>query len=139
MNEEQIIVQSDKAGIASALLCTAHCLVVPVAFLLRSWLADGSPGHILPAWWEKLDYLFLVISFIAVYHSAGHTKYKEIKMALWTFWVILAAAILMETTMHWMTYIASAGLIATHFINIKRLRKPREAAKKPTLSEMAEA
>lgn len=123
MDEEAVSIQSDKAGIASAVLCMIHCLAVPVFFLMRYWFADANIIHALPVWWERVDYVFLLISFWAVYHSAGHTRYKEIKMALWTFWSILAIAILFEATLHWMAYIASAGLITTHFVNIKRLRK----------------
>ncbi len=119
--EQQISTGSDKAGIASAVLCMAHCLVVPVLFLMKFWVSDTA--HQLPAWWEKLDYLFLVISFAAVYHSAGHTRFKEIKIALWIFWTLLACSIIFSTWLHSVAYLASAGLIAAHYINIRRIRR----------------
>jgi len=84
---------------------------------------DSNTAYDIPAWWGKLDYIFLVVSFLAVYHSAGHTRYKEIKLSLWIFWSVLAIAIIFETTIHWAAYIASAGLIVTHFVNIMRIRK----------------
>jgi hypothetical protein len=114
---------SDKAGIGSALLCTVHCLVIPVFFLIKFTWLQGNPAINLPAWWEKLDYFFLLISFLAVYHSAGHTRVREIKISLWIFWGILAIAIIFEATLHNMAYLASAGLVATHFINIRRMRQ----------------
>ncbi len=109
---------SDKIGITSAVLCTVHCLVVPALFLLKGWYSAS-----MPTWWDKLDILFLLISFAAVYHSASHTKIKEIKLALWISWVVLAAAILSPVELHWLAYLASAGLITGHFLNIRSLRK----------------
>lgn len=112
---------SDKAGIASAVLCTIHCLIIPVFFAIKFWWADKYVLT-LPDWWSKLDYLFLSISFLAVYHSATHTRFAAIKAALWVFWAALATAIVFEASLHWLAYIASAGLIVTHYLNIRRLR-----------------
>ena len=123
MNQNEVSATSDKAGITSALLCTVHCLVVPVFFLAKFWWTDGNTTIHLPSWWEKLDFIFLLVSFIAVYHSAAHTPSKEIKISLWTFWTILATAIVFATTLHWLAYIASAGLITTHLMNIRRIRR----------------
>ena len=120
MNNE-LSAKSDKAGIASAVLCTIHCLVVPVLFLLKmSWTQHTAID--LPSWWEKIDYLFLLISFFAVYHSASHTKTIEIKYSLWLFWSILVLAIVFQSKLHWLAYIASAGLVITHLINIRRMK-----------------
>ena len=123
---DKVSVRSDQAGIASAVLCTVHCLVVPALFLLRFSLTDNAAYH-LPSWWEKLDFVFLIVSFLAVYHSAGHTKTKEVKISLWLFWATLAVAILFQAHLHWLAYIASAGLIATHFINIRQMRRYNKA------------
>jgi len=113
---------SDKAGITSAVLCTIHCLAIPLLFLLKvSWTEHAT--YQLPTWWEKLDYAFLIISFWAVYHSATHTNIMKIKTSLWIFWGILAISIIFQATLHWMAYIASAGLVTTHFINIMRIKK----------------
>ena len=70
-----------------------------------------------------MDYIFLVVSFLAVFHSAKHTNTKEIKASLWIFWAMLAIAIIFQSAIHWIAYIASAGLIATHYLNIRRLRR----------------
>lgn len=106
-----------------------HCLVIPLLFLAKVSYSDSSATH-LPVWWEKLDYIFLVISFLAVYHSAQHTPYQKIKISLWCFFSMLATAILFEATLHWLAYFASAGLIATHLANIKLNRKVRKMNKK---------
>ncbi len=117
---------SDKVGITSAVLCTIHCLVIPALFLLKGWYADSTTAK-LPHWWESMDSIFLVISFVAVYHSSTHTKVKEIRMALWASWCLLALAIVFSSHLHWLTYVASAGLISTHFINIRRIRRINRA------------
>ncbi len=112
------------------LLCTIHCLAIPIFFAIKFWWADKYVLT-LPSWWHLLDYVFLLISFWAVYHSASHTHFREIKMALWTFWVMLAIAIFFEEQLHWLAYIASAGLISTHYINIRRLRLMAKIKRSP--------
>jgi hypothetical protein len=110
---------ADVLGITSAILCTIHCLVIPALFLLKFWWTDNAV-HTPPTWWGMIDYFFLVLSFVAVYHAASHAGSKMIKRSFWAFWLCLTIAIIFEQTLHWMAYIASAGLIATHFINIKQ-------------------
>ncbi len=112
----------DKAGIASAILCTVHCIAIPVLFLLK-FSISAHDGYCLPSWWKHLDYVFLIVSFFAVYHSVTHTKTQAIKVSLWLFWAILAVAIIFEENLHPLAYIASAGLVSTHFINIRRMKK----------------
>jgi ABC-type spermidine/putrescine transport system permease subunit II len=123
MTEIDDNIKSDKTGIASALLCTVHCLIIPILFLVQYSFTSGNTNIQLPTWWERLDYIFLLISFWAVYHSAGHTRYKEIRIALWLSWTLLAVAIIGGSNLHWLAYIASAGLISAHFVNLKRMRK----------------
>ena len=79
-------------------------------------------GDMLPKWWDKLDYVFLFISLVAVYHAASHAATRNIKLLLWLFWVFFAIAIVFQPVMHWMAYIASAGLIGTHVTNIRKHR-----------------
>jgi len=80
-------------------------------------------GNGLPYWWESIDYLFLVVGFIAVYHASAHAAGKSIKVSLWLFWLCLCVAVVFEHKLHWMAYVASGGLITTHFVNIRRHRK----------------
>ena len=118
---------ADKLGITSAVICTIHCLIVPMIFLLKYWwtnnMGNAFFGGGLPVWWEKVDYVFLIVGFIAVYHASRHAPAKGVKVSLWFFWLCLAIAIFFESTLHWLAYIASAGLVATHFVNIRQHRK----------------
>ena len=111
-------VNSDKTGITSALLCTVHCMVIPALFLVKYWQADNN-AFTLPNWWEKLDYVFLAISLWAVYHSAAHARFVQVKISLWFFWCLFALAVVFDKTLHMLAYVASAGLIVTHLINLK--------------------
>jgi hypothetical protein len=95
---------------------------VPTLFLLKFSLGEHA-DFALPAWWGLLDYGFLLISFVAVFHAAGHTTSKQIRIALWIFWSALTVAIVFEAMLHWVAYIASAGLIGTHFVNLRRMKK----------------
>ena len=122
MNNE-ISTAPDKAGIASAVLCTVHCLIVPILFLIKFQIGDNNIIYKLPSWWEQLDYVFLLVSFLAVYHAARHSKQMGLKVAFWIFWVILSVAILFQTYLHWMAYIASFGLVTTHVLNMRKMKK----------------
>ena len=126
--DKEVDVKSDKIGIASAVLCSIHCLIVPVLYLVKVSWAEQHRSFTLPGWWELMDYVFMIISFTAVFHSAGHTPFKSIKFFLWTFWLVLMVSILFSNLLHWMAYIASAGLIITHFMNIRKIRQLNSVA-----------
>lgn len=120
---------ADRLGIISAIVCAVHCLVVPTLFLVKYSLTDtvmshgAKMGDGLPHWWESLDYVFLFIGFIAVYHAAAHAAGRWVRVSLWFFWICLGIAVFFESTLHWMAYIASVGLIFTHFFNIRLHQK----------------
>jgi drug/metabolite transporter (DMT)-like permease len=78
---------------------------------------------VLPYWWHALDYVFLIIGFVAVFHASAHAPAKVVKLSLWLFLACLAVAVIFEEQLHWMAYVASAGLVATHFINIRQHKK----------------
>lgn len=127
---------ADKVGITSAVICAVHCLVIPAIFLIKFSLSDSAGlgsgtvklGTGLPGWWETLDYLFLLVGFYAVYHASTHAPAKGIKVSLWFFWFCLAIGVVFEQQLHWMAYIASAGLVLTHFVNIRKHRAITAAA-----------
>jgi hypothetical protein len=137
-HSEKYTAIADKLGITSAVICAVHCLVIPAVFLLKYSVVDGlgaTSGHAgwgagLPSWWETLDYAFLLIGFYAVYHATSHSPFKGVKISLWFFWLCLAVAVVFESKLHWMAYLASAGLIVTHFVNIRNHRSYKHKVKK---------
>lgn len=104
--------------------------MIPALFTLKYTVSTHINIHLangLPGWWAALDYLFLVVSFIAVYHAATHAAAKGVKRFLWLFWACLAVAIFFEKDLHWMAYVASVGLVSTHITNIRQHRKKTAA------------
>jgi len=92
-------------------------------FMLRFALSERHIIGALPPWWELIDYLFLAVSFYAVFHSSRHNGSMPVKISLWFFWALLAVAVIFGPAVHWMAYVASAGLVTTHFNNIRRIRR----------------
>lgn len=107
--------RSDLIGIASAALCTVHCLAAPLVLLLFA-ASD---------FWHTLSYVFLGISFVAVYFATKHTHDKKISLLIWGSFALLTISVLLEHqihAMHYVGYLASAGLIWGHSQNIKQCK-----------------
>ena len=62
---------SDTIGIFTSLICSIHCFATPILFVAQSGFASAD---IQPIWWESINYLFIVFSFIAVYYSVRNTS-----------------------------------------------------------------
>ena len=86
--------KSDILGTCTSLLCLAHCIVTPFLFIAQTGSAVFS--EVTPSWWKFLDYLFLVISFAAVYRTTQTTTINWIKPLLWFSWIGLSVVILNE-------------------------------------------
>jgi hypothetical protein len=64
---------ADNIGMASSSLCSVHCIATPFIFIAQACAASCCADS--PTWWRAIDFLFLGISFIAVYFAAkGSTK-----------------------------------------------------------------
>ena len=120
---------SNLLGAAASGLCAIHCAVTPLLFAARPMLevGHGEHGHAhgSPAW-ALLDYVFLVLSFVAVYYSARQTDRSVIKAVLWASWVLFALGIGLEAFHlpfgHVAMYAGSAALIITHWANYRHCR-----------------
>ncbi len=81
MQLKSIIYKPDAIGSAASTLCLIHCLATPFIFITQactmSCCADA------PTWWQSLDYLFIVISFFAIFRATQTSTNKFIKIALW--------------------------------------------------------
>ena len=55
----------DSIGMIAGTLCAIHCIATPFLFVAKACstvcCADA------PLWWKAIDYIFLVISFIAIF------------------------------------------------------------------------
>ena len=116
---KSITLKPDIYGAIASSLCMVHCLVTPLLFITHVYGSET-----VPFWWKNLDYLFLIVSFTAIYRSTQTTSKKFMKYALWAGWAILFSLILNEKMM-WLNipgiskYTAAIGLSTLHVYNLK--------------------
>ena len=115
-------VKTDKVGIIASALCMIHCIGTPFLFLAKSCSASCCEAS--PNWWSSLDFLFLLISFFAIYQSSKNYTKKWIKYAMWTSWAFLLALILNEKSHQisipeYAIYFPALSLVILHFYNLK--------------------
>lgn len=116
------IPKSDIIGAVASGLCLIHCLATPFIFVAHTCSASCSSAS--PVWWSAIDYLFIGISFLAVYWSARTTSKHWVKYALWMSWVALLFVIINEKA-NWIhlvagtIYIPALGLVVLHLYNRK--------------------
>jgi len=109
-------------GALASALCMVHCIATPFLFIAHTCATGGCANT--PIWWKGLDYLFLVISFFAVYRSAKTTSKSIIKYGLWISWVVLGFVLLNEhigliPIPEFAIYIPAIALVALHLYNHK--------------------
>tara|TARA_Y100001970_G_scaffold223760_1_gene275535 strand:+ start:116 stop:520 length:405 start_codon:yes stop_codon:yes gene_type:complete len=84
--------KSDSLGVISSGLCMIHCLATPFFFVAAA--CSKSCCAAAPSWWLYIDYIFLIISFVAVMHSTKDSTYNFVKFGLWLSWLGLFAFII---------------------------------------------
>lgn len=123
MNHITKLTFSDLLGITASGLCTVHCLVAPLFFASKP-LFDHHGGHAHgTGWWASLDFIFLLLSMLAVYYSSKHTGHQSIKRWLWIAWFVFASGLLMEKfhihVATWFLYSGSIALVLIHLLNYR--------------------
>ena len=114
---------SDLIGVVTSGLCTLHCMATPFLFMAQSYATEDL--HVYgPDWWSYLDYIFIVITFLAVYWSSQKTRKNWLKYAFYGCWVALTILILNEKLEllqvgENLKYLATALLIGLHLYNQK--------------------
>ena len=88
-----VLNNSDTIGIFTSLICSIHCFATPILFVAQSGLLSS---NIQPLWWESINYIFIALSFIAVYYSAKNTSENIMKPILWVCWLFFVSVILNE-------------------------------------------
>jgi len=118
---------SNLLGAAASGLCAIHCAITPVLFAAKPVLetAMGEHAHGNPIW-AAFDYIFLVLSFVAVWYSTRHTDHRTLKIVLWAAWVVFALGLLSEP-FHWpygswLMYAGSITLVVAHLKNFQHCR-----------------
>lgn len=94
MIQIQNISKPDVIGATTSSLCAIHCMITPFIFIAK---AGSSVGHIeTPVWYHLIDYLFIVISFAAIFLATKNSTRKWVRTAMWVIWTLLLLAILNE-------------------------------------------
>ena len=113
----------DIVGAIASSLCIVHCLITPLVFIATtSTLNHEFIG--IPKWWRNLDFLFLLISFIAIHRSTKTTSKKIMKPALWVSWGFLLLLTVNEKISllnlpEYYTYIIAILLAGLHLYNLR--------------------
>ena len=120
-----IIRNSDRIGVVSSGLCMLHCFATPFLFLSQSSLIFISLDFTLT--WFIINYIFLFISFIAIYHSVKNSTNRFIRIFLYLFWLVLSGLIINESLEIFSipeaaTYFSASSLICLHIYNLRYCR-----------------
>lgn len=121
MKRTSISNKADYIGITGSVLCIIHCLITPVLLLTSSLFQDSA----LRVGYLSLDYVFIGVNIVAVYFATRHYALPAIKRSLWGFLGLFSMALLLEDAapiFEYIAYLASAGLVITHLLNIRQHR-----------------
>ncbi len=111
-------IHPDNIGATFSTLCVIHCFATPFLFITQSYML------VVPGWWQALNYVFLVLSFFAVYKTSQNSSNQIIKTLLFVFWGILASLLISEEfelfhLPEFITYITGLTLAGLHIYNKK--------------------
>ena len=112
----------DSIGVMASGLCLIHCLATPFLFMAKTCAVSCCASA--PIWWVLIDYLFLFVSFFAVYWSTLSTSNRLIKFALWLSWFLLSFVLINEQ-MQWVAipryaiHLPAFAFVSLHIYNIK--------------------
>jgi len=116
------IYKPDILGALASSICLVHCIATPFIFIAQTCSATCCETS--PSWWNWIDYLFLLISYFAVYQSTKNSLNSIIKYALWSSWALFSMTIINERLhfIHlpeYVKYIAGFLLVILHLYNLK--------------------
>lgn len=116
------IINTDLIGAFASSLCMIHCIATPFLFIAQTCSATCCDAA--PTWWRWLDYVFLAVSFIAVWQTSKTSSKNWVKYALWLSWTLLLSTILIEklALLHLpegTIYLPALALVGLHFYNLK--------------------
>ena len=116
-----ILRKPDTLGAIASGFCILHCLLTPLLFAAQSLSINNIEGASI--WWKNLDFIFLIISFFAIYRSTKLSTNRLIKISFWIFWVIIFFLILNEKFLWFkieeiFIFTTASTLICLHIYNL---------------------
>lgn len=120
-----ININSDHIGVTASSLCMLHCFFTPLLFLSQATSVTFTQE--IPFLWQSLNYVFLLISFLAIYYTAKNSSKLSVKVLLVSTWLILSSLIINEffeiiSIPELYTYAAATSLAGLHVYNLKYCR-----------------
>tara|TARA_B100001063_G_scaffold196971_1_gene189057 strand:+ start:712 stop:1110 length:399 start_codon:yes stop_codon:yes gene_type:complete len=120
-----IDVNSDHVGVTASSLCMLHCLFTPLLFLSQATSVTLTQN--IPFLWQSLNFLFLLISLLAIYHTVKNSTSLSVKVLLVSSWLILTSLIINEffeisSIPELYTYASATSLAGLHVYNLKHCR-----------------
>lgn len=114
--------KSDWLGVTASGLCIIHCIATPFLFVAQS--SSVAFFNEKPFWWGAIDYVFILVTLLAVFSSSRHTAKRWMKIGLYSVWSLLTILILNEKfeVLHigeLATYVMTSILIVLHLYNQK--------------------
>ena len=112
----------DSIGIIASTLCAIHCIATPFIFIAKACTSVCCSDA--PTWWIMIDYLFLIISFLAIFFINKNLNIKWLKIAFWISWIVLLITIVNHSLNiiylpKNFIYIPSFSIIILHFYNLQ--------------------
>ena len=122
---KSITINSDHVGVTASSLCMLHCFFTPLLFVSQATsIVFTQEIHFL---WQSLNYVFLLISILAIYHTVKNSTKLSVKVLLVLTWLILSSLIINEffeisSLPEIYTYAAAISLSGLHIYNLKYCR-----------------
>ena len=85
---------ADNVGMASSSLCLVHCILTPFIFIAQACSVSCCANS--PTWWKAIDFIFLIISFAAVYFAAKNSSKSWVRITLYALFGLLSLFIINE-------------------------------------------
>jgi hypothetical protein len=122
MIQIQKIKRPDTIGALASAICLIHCVVTPFIFIAKACSITCCADS--PIWWQAIDYVFLVVSFIAIYFSTKGSTKVWIQIAFWTSWLFLLIALItgsleLRVVPNLFAYVPALAIIGLHLYNMK--------------------
>ncbi len=113
---------ADNVGMASSSICLVHCIATPFVFIAQACTVSCCAES--PMWWKAIDFLFLIVSFVAVYFAAKNSSKRWVKIAFYLLFISLGFFIINEHAGNMqlsrlLLYIPAFLLFSLHLYNKK--------------------
>lgn len=110
-------IKADLLGAITSILCLIHCSITPILFM--TWTTSSIQMEANYNWWYLLDYLFLVLSFVAIYSTTKKTSKRLMKIGFWSSWFFLTIILLNEKLAYFslpesIIFLPTASIILLH-------------------------